>query len=187
MPIDDKTWAVRYLIVDTNNWWLGHQMLVAPQWIESVNWVESAVWVKLARQSAQDAPAFDPIRSLAHEDEALLYENYGHGGYWAAREKQPATEVSDVYGRRSVFCSTRFDSHQEEIMKLTPQTKTPQRQVLIIATTAAKSLTADGPLRATTPKSAMVGVATARATKHVRQNLTHLSAVHVQMQHEATQ
>lgn len=27
--MDDATWAVRYLIVDTSNWWLGHQALIA--------------------------------------------------------------------------------------------------------------------------------------------------------------
>jgi len=34
--VDDETWAIRYLIIDTSNWWLGHQMLIAPQWIEDV-------------------------------------------------------------------------------------------------------------------------------------------------------
>jgi hypothetical protein len=24
---DDETWAIRYLIVETSNWWLGHQVL----------------------------------------------------------------------------------------------------------------------------------------------------------------
>ena len=28
--VDDYTWAIRYLIVDTSNWWGGHRVLVAP-------------------------------------------------------------------------------------------------------------------------------------------------------------
>ena len=32
--IDDETWAIRYLVVNTSNWWLGHKVLIAPQWIE---------------------------------------------------------------------------------------------------------------------------------------------------------
>ena len=38
--LDDETWAIRYIVVDTSNWWLGHKVLVAPRWIRSVSWLE---------------------------------------------------------------------------------------------------------------------------------------------------
>ena len=28
-----QTWAIRYLVVDTSNWWMGHKVLIAPPWI----------------------------------------------------------------------------------------------------------------------------------------------------------
>ena len=31
--IDDETWEIRYMVVDTQNWWPGKKVLVAPQWI----------------------------------------------------------------------------------------------------------------------------------------------------------
>ncbi|MEO8281450.1 MAG: PRC-barrel domain-containing protein, partial [Ideonella sp.] len=31
--VEDESWAIRYLVVNTSDWWLGHQMLVAPPWI----------------------------------------------------------------------------------------------------------------------------------------------------------
>ena len=34
--LDPVTWAIRYLVVDTSNWWLGHQVLIAPRWIDAV-------------------------------------------------------------------------------------------------------------------------------------------------------
>ncbi len=30
MPVDEKSWAIRYLIVDTGHWWSGHTVLIAP-------------------------------------------------------------------------------------------------------------------------------------------------------------
>lgn len=93
--LDDEAWAVRYLIVDTSNWWLGHQFLVAPQWIEGVSWAERTVSVKLTRQAVKDAPAFEPTGSLTREDEARLYEHYSRTGYWTAGE-EPTTEVSPI-------------------------------------------------------------------------------------------
>ena len=31
MLVDEGSWAIRYLIVNTSNWWLGHQVLIAPE------------------------------------------------------------------------------------------------------------------------------------------------------------
>lgn len=83
MLVDDETWAIRYLIVDTSNWWLGHQLLIAPQWIENVSWYDSKVSVKMTRQAIKDAPEYDPIRQLDRVDEAMLYEHYGRPEYWS--------------------------------------------------------------------------------------------------------
>ena len=54
--VDDHTWAIRYLIVDTSNWWGGHRVLVAPRWITDVSWSEAKVSVDLTRQAVRDAP-----------------------------------------------------------------------------------------------------------------------------------
>ena len=51
--VDEKTWAIRYLIVNTSNWWLGHEVLIAPQWIDHVDWTESTVSVGLTREADQ--------------------------------------------------------------------------------------------------------------------------------------
>lgn len=45
--IDDETWAIRYLLVDTLNWWPGKKILLGPQWIERVSWGESKIFINL--------------------------------------------------------------------------------------------------------------------------------------------
>jgi len=50
--IDDETWAIRYLVVDTRNWWPGKKVLVSPSWIGSVSWNESKVNVNLSREQS---------------------------------------------------------------------------------------------------------------------------------------
>jgi hypothetical protein len=95
MLIDDETWAVRYLIVDTSNWWIGHQMLVAPSWIEGVSWSDATVSVKLTRQAVKDAPAYNPREPLTRTDEARLHEHYMRTGYWAEDAKHE-TEMSPI-------------------------------------------------------------------------------------------
>jgi sporulation protein YlmC with PRC-barrel domain len=39
--VDDKAWAIRYLVVDTRDWWSGKRVLVSPQWLARVAWDES--------------------------------------------------------------------------------------------------------------------------------------------------
>jgi hypothetical protein len=67
--IDDETWAIRYIVVDTSNWWLGHQVLVAPRWIRSVSWLDGKVSVDLTRQEVKDAPPYDPVSHLHRQQE----------------------------------------------------------------------------------------------------------------------
>jgi hypothetical protein len=80
--VDDETWAIRYLIVDTSNWGLGHQALVAPQWISDVSWSHSKVTIALSREALKDAPPYDGTSTPDREQEIELFEYYGRPGYW---------------------------------------------------------------------------------------------------------
>src|SRR5664279_109317 len=65
--IDDDTWAIRYLIVDTRNWWPGKRVLIAPQWIERVSWNESRVFIHLSREAIKLSPEFTAESALTRE------------------------------------------------------------------------------------------------------------------------
>ena len=80
--LDEDSWAIRYLVVDTSNWWLGHKVLIAPQWIEAVSWPDSTVSVDMTRQAVQDAPPYDPAAQLDREQEIGIYKSYGRAVYW---------------------------------------------------------------------------------------------------------
>jgi len=57
--IDDQTWAIRYLIVDTKDWLPGKKVLIfSEKWIERVSWSEKAVVVALTREAIQQAPEY---------------------------------------------------------------------------------------------------------------------------------
>jgi uncharacterized protein YrrD len=82
--VDDETWAIRYLVVDTSNWWVGHKVLVAPPWILGVRWSDETVSVDLTRESLKSAPHYDPAVTWGREQETKLYQHYRRSGYWAA-------------------------------------------------------------------------------------------------------
>jgi hypothetical protein len=80
--VDDATWSVRYMIVNTSNWWVGHQVLVSPEWIRQVSWAGSSVEVSLDRQAIKDAPQFNEDAPFERDDEFGIYHHYGRNTYW---------------------------------------------------------------------------------------------------------
>ena len=81
--VDDETWAVRYLVIDTSNWWLGKKVLVAPHWASRVSWVESKVYVDLSREVIKHSPEWNETEGINREYEMRLYDYYGRPSYWA--------------------------------------------------------------------------------------------------------
>jgi hypothetical protein len=86
--IDDEVWAMRYLIVDTRNWWPGKKVLVSPQWIDRVSWEERNVFVNLSRETIRQSPEYTAGALPTREYEAKLHRHYNRQGYW---EEEPAT------------------------------------------------------------------------------------------------
>jgi uncharacterized protein YrrD len=88
--VDDQTWAVRYFVVNTSDWWLGHDVIVAPQWIEDISWLEATVSVDMSRQAVKHAPAYDADVPPDREQERLTYEHYARPSYWVESVAQLA-------------------------------------------------------------------------------------------------
>ena len=80
--IDEETWSIRYLVVDTKNWWAGKHVIVSPQWIERINWEESKVFVNLSREAIKQSPEYTPD-SLHRVYEIELHRHYDRKGYWS--------------------------------------------------------------------------------------------------------
>ena len=85
--IDDETWAVRYLVVDTRNWWLDKKVLVAPHWTNRISWAEKKVFVDLSRQAIKNSPEWNATAPINREYEARLYDYYGRPVYWDSGDR----------------------------------------------------------------------------------------------------
>jgi len=80
--IDDETWTIRYLIVDTRNWWPGKKVLVSPLWIERVSWSESKIYVDLPLEAIKQAPEYTKEFLLTRDYETILHIHYSRKVYW---------------------------------------------------------------------------------------------------------
>ena len=92
--MDDETWAIRYLEVDTQNWWPGKKVLVSPQWINRVSWKDSKVYVDLTRETIQNGPEWTESVPVTREYEHRLYDYYARSSYWAPVAEQHSRAAS---------------------------------------------------------------------------------------------
>jgi uncharacterized protein YrrD len=92
--VDGATWAIRYLVVDTDKWWVDHQVLLAPSWITGMHWQEKTVSVDLSQHAVKASPAYVPSALMDRAWEDNLHQHYGRAGYWlradAAQEPAPS-------------------------------------------------------------------------------------------------
>lgn len=92
--VDDASWTIRYLVIDTRNWWPGKKVLVSPEWITEISWGEAKVYVDLTQEAIKDSPEFDPSVPIEPHDEQQLFDHYGRPLYGSSRKN--AEEPRDV-------------------------------------------------------------------------------------------
>jgi hypothetical protein len=83
--VDDETWCIRYMVVDTSNWWFGRKVLVSSEWITRVDWSESLLRVDMTREKVKNSPEYDSSGHVQREYERRLHDYYGRPGYWSER------------------------------------------------------------------------------------------------------
>jgi hypothetical protein len=79
--LDDTTWSIRYLIVDTRNWWPGQHVLVSPYAVREIDWAERHIVLDVTRAQVKDSPPWDPVAMIDTYYEKRLHRHYGWQGY----------------------------------------------------------------------------------------------------------
>ncbi len=89
--IEDADWSIRYLVIDTKNWWPGKVVLISPLSATEIDWSGRVVNLDVDRQRVKDSPAYDASTTVDQAyDEG--YRKY-YGITWVSPSKEaPTTE-----------------------------------------------------------------------------------------------
>ena len=79
--IDDVSWGIHYLIVDTSNWWVGQHVLVSPYAVRTIDWSESQVALDVDRAQVKSSPKWDPLTMIDADYQKRLHSHYRWPGY----------------------------------------------------------------------------------------------------------
>jgi hypothetical protein len=80
--LDDESWGVRYLVVDTKHWFGGKRVLISSEWVEGIDRPGRMVLLTLSQKQVKDSPPYDPSQPVNRQDEIRLYDYYGRPKYW---------------------------------------------------------------------------------------------------------
>ena len=80
--VDDAGWSIRYIKVDTRNWWPGERVLISPRSAREIDWADKLIHLDVSRQKVKDSPPYDPSITVdgAYEEKFLTY----YGIRWVA-------------------------------------------------------------------------------------------------------
>jgi hypothetical protein len=81
--VDDATWAIRYLVVDTGHFGWGKKVLLAPQWATRISFDLRQVFVGVARDVVYTSPPWDETAALDRAYEERLHGHYQRARYWS--------------------------------------------------------------------------------------------------------
>jgi uncharacterized protein YrrD len=57
--IDERSWAIEHMLIDTKNWLPGKHVLIAPRRIGLVSWEQRLVEVRMPRENIKSEPEFN--------------------------------------------------------------------------------------------------------------------------------
>ncbi len=79
---DDKTWHVRYIVVDTGNWLVEKKVLIAPEALQSPRYKSEEIPVNLTKKQVENSPDVDEDKPISRQKEAELFNYYDWLPYW---------------------------------------------------------------------------------------------------------
>ena len=73
--VDEASWNIRYIKVDTRNWWPGERVLISPHSMREIDWSGRLVHVDVSRQKVKNAPSYNPSVTVdgAYNEKFLTY------------------------------------------------------------------------------------------------------------------
>lgn len=74
--IDDKTWKIRYLVVETGTWLFGRKVLLAPVALGSAEWEKKVFPINLTKDQIKHSPDIDTERPVSRQQEEDLHSHY---------------------------------------------------------------------------------------------------------------
>ena len=80
--IDDQSWVVRYIVVETGSWFHGRKVLVVPSAAGNPDGAKKRLPIHLTRDQIENSPEIDTDMPVSRRQEIKLHRYYQWQPYW---------------------------------------------------------------------------------------------------------
>ena len=74
--VDDNTWKLDFMVIDTGHWFPGKKVLISPHWIKEIHWENSTIIIKATIDQVKNSPEYHPDEPLSKEYEVHLHNHF---------------------------------------------------------------------------------------------------------------
>ena len=75
--VDDTSWKLDFLIVDTGHWFPGKKALILPELVKEIKWDNSEVIINVSETDVKNSPEYDQGEVISESYAAKLQNYYG--------------------------------------------------------------------------------------------------------------
>ena len=79
--VDSESWGIRYLIINTSNWWVGQHVLMSPYAVKEVDWSDHRIRLDITKAKVTSSPSWNPADIINGDFERRLHSHYDWPGY----------------------------------------------------------------------------------------------------------
>jgi hypothetical protein len=78
--VEDATWQLHYLIIDTKNWWPDQHVLLSPHAVGDISYLDEEIRLNVSREQVRASPSWEPSVAIDAAYEQRLQKHYGWPG-----------------------------------------------------------------------------------------------------------
>ncbi|MDF7798543.1 PRC-barrel domain-containing protein [Pontiellaceae bacterium B1224] len=82
LVMDDATWTIRYVQLDTRKWLPGQSVLLSPEWFNWFDWDNKTLGCELTRDTIERIPKLAQGMPVTRSFETALFEHFDKPAYW---------------------------------------------------------------------------------------------------------
>ncbi len=97
---DDRSWTIRYLVVNTGNWLLGRRVLISPSALGQPDWEAGIFPVDLSKEQVESSPDTDTDEPISRQQKIGLHECCGWLICWNGGAQVLAMTVVDQEAKK---------------------------------------------------------------------------------------
>ncbi|MDQ2863963.1 MAG: PRC-barrel domain-containing protein, partial [Bacteroidota bacterium] len=76
--VDDTSWKLDYLVVDTGHWFPGKKVLISPKLVKTIEWETSEIIINVSETAVKNSPEYEPGKAVTESYKADLQNYYGN-------------------------------------------------------------------------------------------------------------